>query len=170
MKLKKLLSIFQCFRKSRSVKKIPDEFNSFEKISRSIFSPINLNKAETKLLANAFRSPPAIDEVSVIRLSHTDENFCKKHGKAIENPSSKRSFYGLALLYVSQILSTKSTIVYTPNSDNLYHSDIKIGFVPERGKQLPAEFQKKVKDMADQSRLFKDSTPASENWGGGLVE
>ena len=169
-KLKKLLNIFPFFRKNKNNKRLPSEFSKSEKIVRSIFSPINLNKAGTRLLPNAFRSPPGIDEVSVNRLTYTNADFCKQHGKSIENPGAKRSFFGLALLYVNQILSTGSKIEYTPKPDNIYHSDIKIGYITEKGQQLPPEFQKKVRELAEKSELFRDNNPSSNSWDGPLIE
>lgn len=146
------------------------EFFESEKIVRSIFSPINLKKDGTGLNPNAFRSPAGIDEVSVNRLSYTNADFCKRHGKSIENPSAKRSFFGLALLYVNQILSTGSEIKYTPKPDNIYHADIKIGFIPVTSQPLPPQFQKKVRELAEKSKLFRDNNPSSNSWGGSLIE
>ncbi len=170
MKLKGLLNIFRFCKKNKKSKILKNEFSESEKIVRSIFSPINVNKAGTRLLPNAFRSPPGIDEISVNRLSYTNTDFCKRHGKSIENPEAKRSFYGLALLYVRQILSTKSKVEYTPKPDNMYHSDIKIGFVPQKAQQLPPEFQKKVRELTEKSKLFIDDNPVSNKWGGSSIE
>lgn len=170
MKLIELLNIFRFFRKRVGGKDVPINFSESERIVRSVFSPVNLNRAGTRLLPNAFRSPPGIDEVSVNRLSYADTDFCKRHGKSIENPEAKRSFFGLALLYVKQIIATNSTIDYTPKPDNIYHSDIRIGFVSKKGQQLPPEFQKKVKELAQESQLFIDNNPSSGSWDGLPVE
>lgn len=164
------MNIFPFFRKNKKNERLPHEFSDSEKIVRSIFSPINLKKDGTGLNPNAFRSPAGIDEVSVNRLSHTNADFCKRHGKSIENPNANRSFCGLALLYVNQILSTGSEIKYTPKSDNIYHADIKIGFIPVKGQPLPSQFQKKVKELAEKSKLFRDDNPSSNSWGGSLIE
>lgn len=164
------MNIFPFFSKNKNVEKLPHEFSEDEKIVRSIFSPINLKKDGTGLKPNAFRPPAGIDEVSVNRLSYTNTDFCKRHGKSIENPSARRSFFGLALLYVNQILSTGSEIKYTPKSDNIYHADIKIGFIPVKGQPLPPEFQKKVKELTEKSKLFRDNNPSSNSWGGSLIE
>ena len=168
MKLKRLLNLFRFFKKGQNIKSLPYEFSESEKIIRSLFSPINFNKSKTRLLPNAFRSPAGFDEVSVSRLSYTNIDFCKRHGKAIEMPEAKRSFYGFALLYVSQILSSESKVEYSPKTDNIYHADIKIGFIPEKGQQLPPEFQKKVKKLTEKSKLYIDNNPSSNNWGGKL--
>lgn len=168
-RLKKYLTTLGFYR-SEKHHSIPFEFEDSEKIVRSIFSPINISKDGTKLKANAFKSPTGIDEISVNRLFYTSLNFCKNISKEIQNPSGNRSYFGLALLYKEEIDQCNCDIYYTPNEDNAFHADIKIGYIPKRGEPLPSEFQFKVKELTAKSRLFKDTNPNSSNWDGGVVE
>lgn len=149
---------------------LPLKFEDSEKIVRSIFSPINITQDGQRLKANAFKSPSGIDEVSVNRLSFTTTDFCKAKSKKIQNPSGNRSYFGLALLYKEAIDLCNCDILYTPKGENPYHADIKIGYVPQRGEPLPSEFQLKVKNLANKSRLFKDPNPFSDRWEGETVE
>ena len=103
-------------------------------------------------------------------MHYTNADFCKKNGKSIQNPSTDRNYFGLALLYKGEIDECNCDIHYTPQENNPYHSDIKIGYVPERGEPLPSEFQKKVKKLTEKSRLFEDPNPNSDVWEGDNLE
>ena len=115
---------------------ISSSFDLYEKISRTIFSPINLKKDNT-LRNNSFTTPAGIDEVSVNRLNYTSSNFIKMISKKISNPDEGRNYFGMAIIDVIEIHESDSEIHYTPNKinltteiiDNPFHSDIKIGFV-----------------------------------------
>lgn len=163
---KKLNSLLKLFPLSKK-KTIPDSFEDSEKILRSVYSPININKNGDRIKSNAFKPPPDLDEVSVNRLSYTTPDFCKQLSK--KNQSVNRKFYGFALLYVKEIFKCEADIVYSPLEENKFHSDIKIGYKPEKGVPLPAKYQKKVKDLTDNSRFFKD-LGSSELWEGKTIE
>ena len=83
-KLKNLLTSFKGF-KIEFRQNIPQLIANDEKIVRSIFSPINLNKNQT-LKFNAFRPPANSDEISVNRLNYTTPSFCKALSKKMANP------------------------------------------------------------------------------------
>lgn len=171
-KLKEFLSSFNPYKeKATEGSEIPLHIENSENIIRSIFSPINLNKKKNTLLANTFRPPPDLDEISVNRLDFTSLNFCKKVSKKIEQPEKERSYFGLALLTAQKIRSSNSDIIYTPKSGtgeiyNPFHSDIKIGYIPQRGIPLPAEFMEKVQALTGSAKLFIDPDPTSETWDG----
>lgn len=168
-----LLNLFRR-KKGEDNNSIPPDFQETEKISRTIFSPINL-KANLKLKNNAFTTPAGMDEVSVNRLDFTTSHFIKKISKMIASPEADRSYYGIAILDVGDIYKCNSSIVYSPNFiqeksekvENPYHSDIKIGFVKEQGKPLPAEFNYKVDSMVKLARFYHDKNPESEHWESG---
>lgn len=150
---------------------IPKNIIDNEKIVRSIFSPKNVNKSKNTILANAYRPPSGIDEVSVNRLDYTCETFCKKLSKKIAQPQYKKNYFGLGLHTAEKIRSTNSDVFYTPIKDiNLFHSDIKIGFIPKKGEPLPSRFQKKVNDLAKCSKLFVDKDPNEPNWTGDSIQ
>lgn len=165
-KLKKFLNIFN-FCNTKTKEKIPDTYNSEEKIIRSIFSPINVSKNKKNLKSNAFKPPDGSDEISVIRLNYTTANFCKQYSKTIQNPQFNRNYFGLALLYVKEIIDCDLRLIFTPKPDNVYHSDIKIDYTCRRGEQLPAEIQYKIDKLTKKARLFSDPKPDSEFWEGG---
>lgn len=144
---------------------LPDFVGNPERIIRVIFYPDNVLKNESGIRANAFRTPGGIDEVSVIRLDYTDANFCKKHGKEIEDPGRK-DYFGFGLLLASEIREFGANVIYSRKEGNPFHSDIKIGFIPEKGVQLPPEFLMKVDKMAKRARLHKDFKPLEISWGG----
>ncbi len=152
---------------------IPYDFLDTEKITRTIFSPINVKRDDT-LRNNAFTTPPRKDEVSVNRLDYTNSNFIKKISKFISNPQKGRNYYGIGVIDVKEIYESDSDIVYTPNKvtinkvtmDNKFHSDIKIGFVKEVGKPLPMKYAYKIEQMVQKARFYKDRNPDSDYWEG----
>lgn len=149
--------------------KIPIEIDHNERIVRSIYSPMNITKKGT-LNANAFKSPPDIDEISVNRLDYTTPDFCKNLSK--KNESTNRTYFGFAILTKNEIFKAGCDIVYSPitlplDKINPFHADIKIGYIPQRGQQLPSEFQKKANDLTKSARLYSDPNPNSLTWDGG---
>ncbi|HBX51633.1 MAG: hypothetical protein A2W98_02315 [Bacteroidetes bacterium GWF2_33_38] len=145
---------------------IPKEISVAEKILRVVFHPMNFNSS-MKLKSNSFKSKPGEDEVSVIRFDFCDANFCKKYGKEIQNPYNRRNFCGFALLNAKEVFECDAEIEFTPRkTSNPYHADIKIGFIAEQGKQLPAEFQFKVDEMTRKARFYEDQNPDSTKWEG----
>lgn len=168
--LKNLLNLFKVFkRKKRKIKTLPNNINDSEKIARSIFSPVNVTK-KGELKANAFRSPPLIDEVSVNRLDYTNATFLKKLSKQIENPNQKRNYFGFAILNAIEIREhNNADIIYSPISkpiENIFHADIKIGYIKKKGEELPAEISYEIKKMTEKSRFYIDPDLNSEEWLG----
>jgi len=171
---RKLFNFFKRRKKETQSLNIPDTVLDSEKIVRSIFSPIYLHKKRKTLLPIAFRSPRNIDEVSVNRLDYTTPDFCKTVSKKIENQENRKSYFGLAVLKAEEIHQVDANVVYSPihqpkNEINLFHSDIKIGYVLKTGDELPAEFQYKVKKMCELARLYPDQNPEAIKWNGGKL-
>ena len=166
--LKYLRNLFKSS-KSNKVNLLSSEIAITEKIARSIFSPVNVTKSNT-LRANAYKSPANIDEVSVNRLDYTTANFIKKLSKKIATPP-KREYFGFAILSKSDIIDCDADVVYSPILEpkenlNIYHSDIKVGFIKEKGQELPAEINYKVSKLIEKSRFYIDPNPNTENWTG----
>ena len=170
--LKFLKNIFTRSKKLESSSiKISSSFEELEKITRSIFSPVNIKKDDS-LRNNSFTTPSGKDEISVNRLDYTTPDFIKKLGKLISNPEHNRSYYGVAVIDVGEIYECKSDIVYSPTEikftdtvvQNPFHSDIKIGFEKEVGKPLPMNFAYKVEQMVNRSRFYKDHHPHEAEW------
>lgn len=165
-----LISLVYYNREKRLRIIIPQLIANDEKIVRSIFSPINLSKDLTTLKPNAFKPPADLDEVSVNRLNYTTSHHCKSLSKSIENPLNERKYFGLALLYASEIRDFNAEVIYTPKEYNTFHADIKIGYCVIRGEQLPSEIQYKVNKLTKAARLFKDPNPTSNIWEGIDIE
>lgn len=159
---------------SSEVIDIPNDFSDSEKITRTIFSPLNVNKNDA-LRNNSFTTPAGDDEVSVNRLNYTTPNFVKQISKFISNPENNRDYYGIAVIDVKEIYESDSDIVYTPTEvtvneimmENKFHSDIKIGFVKIAGEPLPPNFSYKVEQMVKKARFYKDDNPNSDSWESG---
>lgn len=153
---------------------LPYHFSESEKITRTIFSPMNIRK-DGSLRNNSFTTPANKDEVSVNRLDYTTPNFIKKISKLISNPDKDRSYYGISVINVREIYESDSDIVYSPNNiiidknkiENKFHSDIKIGFIKESGRQLPMKYAYKVEQMVNKARFYEDNNPSSEFWDSG---
>ncbi len=171
LKLKRFpSSLLRWFNKKSSSTKIPTHFNKDEKIIRSIFSPINIHNSKGTLLPNSFRTPPEKDEVSVNRLDYTSVDFCKELAKKNEK-AGDRYYFGFAVLLKNDIDEANSTIVYSPilapKSDiNPFHSDIKIGYIPQRGEPMPSEYSKKINDLTSKARFYVDPNPNLIGWFG----
>ena len=166
--LKNLLNIFKFFKRSK-VNLLPSEFADTEKIARSVFSPVNVTKSE-KLRTNTFKSPANIDEVSINRLDYTNANHLKKLSKNIENPP-RRSYFGFAMLLKSEIYNCNAELKYSPilepkDKINPFHSDIKVGYIKEKGKEFPAEINYKIDKLITACRFYKDPNPSTDNWTG----
>jgi hypothetical protein len=134
-----------------------------------VFSPINVNKKQ-ELKPNVFKPPAGSEDISVNRLDYTTPSFCKKHGKMNESPASNRNYFGIALLHAKEITECGCDIKHTPLKKNLSHADIKIGYKPMKGEQLPSEVQQKVKRLTKFARLFIDPDPKTPKWTGSLIE
>lgn len=171
------LRAYSFFSKEKTVKtnseslNIPTIIDDKEKIVRSIFSPVNVNIKTNKLRPNSFRSPAGIDEVSVNRLDFSNANFCKNISKEIENPSNKRTYFGLAVLIAKEIRDLKANVVYSPIIEpeadiNPYHSDIKVGYIKPKGQEAPAEINYIIQNLTNKARFYVDPDPTSNEWEG----
>lgn len=168
--LKFLTLLLNWIKRRKSTQILPQSFGYSEKIIRSVYSPININKNKGTLNSNTFRTPPNKDEVSVNRLDYTNANFCKNISKANQSVG-QRDYFGFAVISKFQIELSNCGIVYTPilkpkEKINIFHSDIKIGYIPERGKELPSEVSKKINDLTKLARFYIDPNPNSNYWEG----
>tara|TARA_R110001592_G_scaffold205863_2_gene456458 strand:- start:1849 stop:2370 length:522 start_codon:yes stop_codon:yes gene_type:complete len=171
----KFLNLFQNF----NLKKIlglrkkkeayPELISDSEKITRVLLYPQHIHKNKGTLMKSAFRPPAGLDEISVLRHDYSGADFCKEWGRKIESPENGRNYFGVACLRAEEIREVKADVFYSPQDDNPYHGDIKIGYVPEQGKSLPAEIQLKIDTLAKKARLYKDSSPTIGGWSGGDI-
>jgi hypothetical protein len=144
---------------------LPNFIDNEEKIVRVLFHPHNFNNSG-KIRSNVYRSPSGKDEVSVIRLDYCTANFCKSRGKKIQRPEEKKAYFGLAVLIADEIRSLNAEVVHTPEKENIYHADIKIGFVPQKNEELPSQFKFIVDELVRLARYYKDPNPEIDEWHG----
>jgi hypothetical protein len=168
-KLKRfLISFYHYF---NSPNKISKSIGNDEKIARAIYSPMNLHDKKQTLLPNAFKPPVNSDELSVNRLDYATADFCKKEAKKHSSPENRRSYYGFAILTKKEIIDLNCDIVYSPikkpaKDKNLFHSDIKIGYIMKRGEPPPSEVSKKINDLTKVCRFYADPNTETEIWSG----
>lgn len=172
--LKKLIEFLISFglfkKKIATGEKLPAVIRDNEAILRIIFSPLNVSKDGKTVKPNAYRPPPGKDEISVVRANYCSLKFCKKYGKKIQSAENKKNYFGFGILYAIEIRELDADVLYTPiRPDNIYHSDIKIGFIPKKGEELPAEYQYKVRQMAKKARLIEDPNPNIDEWSLGTL-
>lgn len=145
---------------------IPVLVDDSEIIVRVIYEPTHLKNKNLALRNQAFRSPAEKDEVSVTRLDYSNATFCKSYGKKHEAPANKRTYYGLAVLRVSYVRSLEANVLGTALEDNPAHADITIGYVAQKGVQLPAEYSYMVEEMASAANIFPDPDIPNPEWTG----
>lgn len=145
---------------------IPNEVSDEENVVRAIFEPNDIAKKTNTLKYIAFRSPPERDEVSVTRLQYSTPTFCKSHAKSINRQGA--NYFGLAVINVLEIRNTEinGDVVSTPMESNPAHADIKIGFIPLKGEQLPSEIRYRLDKLADKARLYPDKNKEISEWIG----
>jgi hypothetical protein len=153
--------------KGKLFPQLPSEISDTEKLCRAIFSPINLKNGNLK--SNSFRTPPGKDEVSVNRLDFTTSMFCKSEAKSNQTPPD-RNYYGFAIINQGEVLRVDCITIYTPittsGKENYFHADIKIGYIPKKGEELPSQFRKKVDDLTKKARFYKDPNLGLDTWEG----
>lgn len=172
--LQKLKNFLNLFKLSNSKHKslivsLPNRINGDERIIRAVYSPINLHKNGEKVNNNFYKPRAGKDEISVNRLDFTTPTFLKELAKFFENTSQRRSYFGFSLLKASEIEDSGLRTVYSPLKEpinNPFHADIKIGYVVERGVQLPSEISHKIKNITEKSRFYSDPNPDSKEWNG----
>ena len=142
-------------------KRIPSIIDNAERILRLLFHPKYVTKDE-KIRPNAFR-PSAKDEVSVNRLDYSSPFKCKAQGLYMQR--KKYVFFGFGVLKASEIRNVNADVIYHP-TENKAHANIKVGYIPEKGQEFPAEFQYKYKQLSKIARLYKDPHPDKKTWDG----
>ena len=164
-KLIQFLASSKLFNKNSTNKvDLPNYIDDAEKIVRVLFYPKMVTKNKQSIKSNAYRTPAEKDEVSVMRQDYCSPTFCKQYGKEIQSPKNKRAYFGFGLLIAAIIRNVNADVVYSPKKNNPYHADIKIGYIPKKGKEFPAEYKFKVDEMAKKSKLYIDPNPSSNEW------
>src|SRR5713226_4075813 len=147
---------------------IPIEVDSAEKVVR-IVTVSHVNESKTKLRPRAFRSKPGCDEVSVIRHTYRDANFCKS--KALElTAATGIEYVGLAVLVVQKI-RTAGSQVYASRDEYCGHAHISHGIMPGTPNEplSPTDnlaLDKRVNALVGIAHYHRDPEPEAASWTG----
>ncbi len=142
---------------------IPSKIDDSEPIVRIIFNPYHVDKAKKKVKSAAFKPPPNIDQVSVIRHQYQDADFCRTQGKNMS--TDDKTYLGLAVLTCLQIKEAGSDIVDSPKQFR-GHADIVHGYIPQRGVPTPPEIEMKLQALAKAVNYHPDPDLAASHWTG----
>jgi hypothetical protein len=146
----------------------PREIGDAEAIARGICSPYHVT-TNGKLKPAAYEPTPDTDEVSTMRVDWIGSDACKRHAKALEDPSHDKVYRGLAILSAGQIRQRGGAIIDT-REQFVGHADIKLGITPRKGEPLPPEqlkeFRDRTKALANLANYFPDPKPTGDGWSG----
>jgi hypothetical protein len=147
---------------------IPIEVADAEKIVR-IVTVSHVNPSKTKLKPRAFRSRPGYDEVSVIRHTYKDANFCKTKAQSLV-ASSGIEYVGLAVLVVQRVRAAGSE-VHDSREEFCGHAHISHGIMPGTPNEpLSPEdnlkLDKRVEVLCSIAHYHKDPEPQTGEWTG----
>lgn len=169
---------------------IPRIIDENEIIVRCTLHPFHYSRSKKKVKPEAFTPPPHRNDVSTLRLSYTNPDFCKKQGKSIIFGENK--YLGLTIfvasiitaiseklenpdqIHVSLVASPLDTHGQIVNNQDVFttdeglpmHADIIYGYTPEKGVPLPIYVKKFAKELSNNSIVFVDPLPDEENWLG----
>lgn len=156
------------------IKSVPKDIKEEEKIAKVIFTPLNIN-AKGNVKPNAYRV--RTDDLSVNRLDYTTLNYCKRLGVRIDKESKEsakpikdKNFYGIALLFVSEIRKL-AEIYYRPiiwpiKHINKAHAEIQVGYstLLGAGQVSSAEYNYATDELAKMARLYIDEKNNLKMW------
>ena len=135
---------------------------------RAVFYPYHLNDKGTNLKRHAFRSPPDMDEISVIRRHYVDDQFCKDKAMSIDllgrcRGEGRKEFRGFAIISAKAIRKYGSDVV---DSRNVYlaHADIRHGVVTAKHEPLPAELNDRLDQLKKAAKFVSDPFPQRWKW------
>lgn len=177
---------------------IPAIIEEEEILVRSIVYPLMYSKSKKRLKEIAFRPPANRNDVSVLRLSYTSANFCKKHSKSLV--IGNHTYCGMALIKVKDVrrvsveqqqkysdgTSALANVQFTPLDENNnivkppvfkkdkglpMHADIVYNFSPVKGEAIPVAVRKIARALAKQppAKFYEDEQPEIEHWVGELI-
>lgn len=126
-------------------------------------------KSNGVLKPQAYRSPPDMDEVSVMRADWIGAHRCKQHAKDLEDLNANKIYKGLAVLSARQITTSGADLRDTRNVFD-GHADIIHGIVIRKGDPPPAADLKvlhdREKSLAKLAEYYPDPDTGGESWTG----
>jgi hypothetical protein len=132
-----------------------------ERLARAIFYPNHINNSG-RLKPAAFRAKGGRRDVSVNRLVALDANACKARSQEIGLAGIYKGFAVITALCVRQCGSD----VADSRSEYWGHADIMHDQIVAKGEPAPAEFNERLKRMAEASQYFPDPAPETVGWTG----
>lgn len=138
-----------------------------ERIVRIIYSEQNINPRNKTLKNNFFKfdlnSETNKLELSCLRFELESISFCRKFGKATENPLYKRNYYGLGCTlprFVNELDQYEFKFSPILNSDpkNYFHCDIydNFGYNIEIGEAKSAEINYRIEKLKEKWKVNED--------------
>lgn len=158
---------------------VPDTVADEECLVRNVYTPFHVeSKQGGKVLKEAAFIPPKqresqlfSNEISTLRVSYTNVQFCKEHGRRI---ASNRDQIGFAVIKVANLRSieplaceVKSTKLMEQEPPLPMHADIIYNFTPQSGVPIPHQIKQVFKAIAREHACFyEDPKPESADWQG----
>ena len=123
-----------------------------------------------RLKPNIFKSPFGIDEVSIIRRTYVDDQFCKDKAKELEllarcNGEERKDFRGFAVISAAAIRKAGSEVLDS-RSEYVGHAHISHGFIVERHEPPRAEVNERLDTLKRAATFIPDPHPQSWHWDG----
>lgn len=167
---------------------IPREIAPTETLIRGIVHPYFYSNSQKRLKAEAFLPPAFKRDVSVLRLSYTDEHFCKRHckglrigtdgryvgmaavaAKSIEEANDLPTLDGIIAVEATPLDGNYQTIsifeVTTDTAGLPMHADILYRDPAPRGKPNPTALIA-ARYLLSKASYYSDPQPESDNWDG----
>src|SRR6266850_863488 len=144
---------------------LPIDIADAEKIVRAIFSPQHIDHRKNRLRPAAFRSPPDLDEVSVIRHTYMGSDFCKVKAKEIAHRRPIIAYVGLAVIRAEDVRATRSTI-HDSREEYCGHAHISHGVVLPRDEPLNSALNivvtERCRALVAMAHYHADPNPAAD--------
>lgn len=144
---------------------LPRDIADEERLARAVFYYQHIDK-KGRIKKEAFKAATGRNDVSVNRLRAIDADECKRRSRAIRCPGE---YKGFAVITAGDVRHYGSDV---RDSRELYfgHADIIHDVVLAPGEPAPAEFNHRLKQLAECARFFPDPAPETETWSGANLE
>ena len=126
-------------------------------------------KKKGQLRDNVFRSVPGTDEVSVMRHTYLQSDFCKAKTKEIAHGDANNPYVGLAAITVLSVRNVGSQ-VNDSREDFCGHAHISHGIISMPEEPLDPRLIARLRALNSAARLLLDPSPDSDTWTGAAVE
>jgi hypothetical protein len=123
-----------------------------------------------KLRDNAFRPPPGIDEVSVMRHTHMTSNPCKQKAQEIAGGDPNNRYVGVAAITAESIRSEHSEVTDS-REEFCGHAHISYGIAaPVADEPIDPVLLSRLQELKKKAKLLLDPEPETDAWTGEAIE